>query len=815
MCRINLNFFLSLFRLQLVCALAFTAADAKAQTPYLGEVVQNPFPQIDNKIKDHQYADALKLAYNLVDSSQTANYAEGVAWGEYYLGIGYYYIDQHDSAYVYTEKSHQHFTQNQNALGEFRTLYLSALLYHYLPNYDSAISQLDRAENLIHTELKDSSLLIDTYRAKGNNLSYIGEHNSALEYLLKALQIAQDTKNNEKAANIYNNLGILMSNWGDLPKALEYHYTALRMFYQLNYPTGIAYQHNNVGHLLVELGDFYNALDHLQKSLAIKDSLNDIRGMSNTLLNIGRVHLEANRYHTALTFFDRAAELKQQINDPTGVATIYDLKGRVYREIQHYDLSLKFLNDALRNYHTLGTTLDSVQTMIQQALTYIAMQNFGMAKKILAKVSETNKDQVPLVTTQLYKAYYELYKSQHNDTKALQYFTKYIELRDSVVNVDNLKKALSMQTQLDYSNIIKQHFERSNIKVQKAEASTSKYRQLVGLLSIALIPTIVLVIVLVYSTRSRKKANENLAQQQAETLKQMDELKRIHNDLEITKNMVIYQRDKIITMIQDLGESINYARLIQQAMLPTVEVMRKNFSEYFVLNRPKEAVGGDFYWTGLTNTEHLVFVVADSTGHGVPGGFMSMLCLSKINEVIARNLCQTPAEALNELRNNIIDTLNQHGADTDSTDGMDIAFCSYHPETKQLMYAGANLPIIVSTQKPIETTKRIEQLGDGLYEISPDRMPISWYDPMEPFKTIEIPINPGDTVYLFTDGYIDQFGGTMYKKFGHRALRRLIKSVQNLNIEEQKQKIQDTLEQWKGVTNTQTDDILMMAVKLK
>ena len=182
--------------------------------------------------------------------------------------------------------------------------------------------------------------------------------------------------------------------------------------------------------------------------------------------------------------------------------------------------------------------------------------------------------------------------------------------------------------------------------------------------------------------------------------------------------------------------------------------------------------------------------------------------------MITRESVHTPATILSALRQNIINALGQKGREDDSYDGMDIALCTYDKNSQILTYAGANMPIIISTSSIVEPSERITIPAEGLIELKPDRMPVSYFEKMESFNEIKIKLNPGDTIYLFSDGFVDQFGGEMSKKFGHIAFRSLIHSVHGLPMNQQKQVIWTSLEKWKGETENQTDDILVMGVRL-
>lgn len=346
----------------------------------------------------------------------------------------------------------------------------------------------------------------------------------------------------------------------------------------------------------------------------------------------------------------------------------------------------------------------------------------------------------------------------------------------------------------------------------KSEISSLSPFLLSKILILIFIYTIVLVSVFIYFiNRQKQRHKDQLSFQLLDLDRQKKMINAQHDEWQIQKNLVIHQRDKIINMLTDLGESIDYARKIQQAILPPDNYLKKLLGDYFLVFHPRESVGGDFYWS--TQHEKLIcFAVGDCTGHGIPGGFMSMLSISLLNESLNSVADFTPSSVLGSLREKMIKALNQTGLDEDSQDGMDISLCIYNPDTNILSYSGANLPIFISTHAIPEKNERIA-IQDNIIELKPDRMPISFYQRMNNFTELSIKLNPGDTIYLFSDGFVDQFGGEKNKKFGYIAFRNLIHSVSNLPVEKQPDSIWSTFEHWKGLEN-QTDDVIVFGIKL-
>jgi len=300
--------------------------------------------------------------------------------------------------------------------------------------------------------------------------------------------------------------------------------------------------------------------------------------------------------------------------------------------------------------------------------------------------------------------------------------------------------------------------------------------------------------------------NEAITRQNEEIKQQKEEIATQRDEIESQRDMATNQRDQIIEQKQEITDSIQYASRIQNALLASNEFADKVLNQYFITFKPRDIVSGDFYW--FTKIENKTIVVAaDCTGHGVPGAFMSMLGITFLNEIVNKQKITEPDQILNQLRKEIIKALKQ-GRESKSKDGMDIAIVVIVPEKNILEYAGANNPVYIVQKEIIEL-----QNTTVIQELKPDKMPIAIYEKMAPFNKKQIGINSGDIVYLFTDGYADQFGGPKGKKFKYKQLKEYLIEIAPLSIENQKTKIEQTFNDWKGI-NEQVDDVLVIGVKI-
>ena len=264
--------------------------------------------------------------------------------------------------------------------------------------------------------------------------------------------------------------------------------------------------------------------------------------------------------------------------------------------------------------------------------------------------------------------------------------------------------------------------------------------------------------------------------------------------------VVTEQRDQISTKNEKINSSIKYARRIQKAVMPSADYLNKILPDYFIFNKPRDIVSGDFYWVGQNNNK-LIVVAADSTGHGVPGAFMSMLGISLLNEVTGKDIKIGAAMILNELRTKIKISLKQTGEKDEQKDGFDMAICLIDLEKRKMEFAGAYNPLYLIR-------------GNKLIEIKADKMPVGIHiKEKKNFTTHETDLQSGDHIYLFSDGYTDQFGGEKNQKFKAKRFKDLLLNIQGESLELQKEKLSETFENWRG-KEEQVDDVLVFGVKI-
>ena len=300
-------------------------------------------------------------------------------------------------------------------------------------------------------------------------------------------------------------------------------------------------------------------------------------------------------------------------------------------------------------------------------------------------------------------------------------------------------------------------------------------------------------------TAEIQEQKEEITSQRDDILEKNEILQQQNEEIMAQSEEIMSQRDMLSQQKTEIISSIEYALKIQKAVLPSNEILRANFSDFFVLYIPKDIVSGDFYWLKRIKN-FVIFATADCTGHGVPGAFMSMLSISLLNEIVSKSRMDTSGEILNSLRKRIKVVLHQEGKEGEQKDGLDIALCVFDLENYTLQYSGAYNSLYLVR-------------GNNLTVYKADRQPCAIYLSEKDFTTHEIPIRKDDIFYTFSDGFSDQIGGQEKSKFMSRNFREYLLQISKYSLNEQKEMLLDKLESWKG-NEPQIDDITVIGIKI-
>jgi serine phosphatase RsbU (regulator of sigma subunit) len=399
-----------------------------------------------------------------------------------------------------------------------------------------------------------------------------------------------------------------------------------------------------------------------------------------------------------------------------------------------------------------------------------------------------------------YQMLSQCYEVMNNPVQELFYLKKYQIQKDSILDAETLKQLTALTAKYDTEKKekkileLKQKEAESKLKQKESEEALNAEKEQ-SRRNILIFGSLILVVLIIagfifYSYKQKQKANLVLEEKN----------KKIE-----TQHLLLEEKHKEIT------DSINYAKRIQTALLTSDEYWHQISPEHFVYFRPKDVVSGDFFWAYqqvINNETIAVWCAADCTGHGVPGAFMSMLGISFLNEIIVEQNEIHAAAILNKLRDKIIRAMEQKTGEIKQRDGMDIALCVWNKTKNILEFAGANNPLWL-----IRPSASAES-NNELTEFKADKMPVGSYgDRLDPFSVKSISLQKGDMIYTFSDGYSDQFGGEKGKKFKESNFRKLLVSIVNLPVNQQKDLIDQNFENWKGQLE-QIDDVCVIGIRV-
>jgi serine phosphatase RsbU (regulator of sigma subunit)/Tfp pilus assembly protein PilF len=707
-------------------------------------------------------------------------------------------------------------------------------IYYQRGQVDKALRNFNMAVTLFY-ECNDSARAARTL----GNIAAIeyrqGNPKKALSDYQKCLAIKQHFGNQTEIAITLGNIGSIYHNLGDIRKALEYNDKALRIKEKIGNKKSIASTLNNMGSLYMSQEDYKKALEYFNKSLTLRQDINDKLGMSYSLSNIGSVYRTLKDYEQALHYYAQSLALRKEIDYKKGVAQLLNNIGSIYMEEDSLGKALKQFEQSLMIGTTIKDASMQASALINIANIYFKYGDIKKAESYAQKSYLLSKkvgfpDIIKQTTTLLKNL--ALQRGDYKD--AYRYFNEEITMRDSIFNKENYKEIQKQQARYEYEKkmAIDSISHLKELRIRDLEIKSQKAERKFFVTGISLLGIILLI--LSFSYIQKRRDNLLLNKQNIEIEEKNEQLNAHAEEMRIL-NENLYQQNEEILMHREevqrqkelieaiylhLDQSIDYAKRLQESILPVPETLRKYIDEVFILFRPKDKVSGDFYWWTHVEGQTIV-TVADCTGHGVPGAFMSMLGISFLREIVMKEYITHPGVILQKLRKEIIRTLKQKMEGSGRKDGMDMAVISIDHETNTLQYAGANNPLYIITNHELKTENDIRLFEKAketnnkkyFYEIKPDKMPVAIYDRMDRFTTHSINLQKGDMLYLVTDGFADQFGDENNRKFKSKRLKELLFKNSYKPLHEQHTLLENTFMAWKG-KNEQIDDITIIGLKI-
>jgi serine phosphatase RsbU (regulator of sigma subunit) len=609
-----------------------------------------------------------------------------------------------------------------------------------------------------------------------------GNIGEAIESYQNSLSIHTETKSKIGMASDFLNIGSMHRIQGDMSKALEFSYKSLKIFEELGDVDAVADNLNNIAYIHNRQGDTENALVYYHKSLKVYKSTGNKYAIGYALYNIGATSLLKGDTAIAMDYTRQSLKLCQEIGDLEGVANSLNNIGKIYKSHGDFLKAKDCYSKGLKIRQEIGDKAGVLASFSTIGELEMANGDYAKAEKNLIKSLNLSKEigYVKHMSAN-YKLLSELYVKTKRYTKALDMFKFHINMRDSLNNESTQKAAAKQEAKYEYEKqkVLDDAEHDKQLAIEQEEKEKQKI--LTGATAGGLGLVVVFLIFVFNRLRVTKKQKLVIEDQKQLVEEQKAVVEEAHSELE-EKN-------------QEIMDSITYAKRIQSAILPPLKVVKEYLTESFILYKPKDIVAGDFYWMEHKDSK-VLFAAADCTGHGVPGAMVSVVCNNALNRSVREHGLTEPGEILTKTREIVIQEFEK--SEEEVKDGMDIALCSI--EDNQLHYAGAHNPLWIIRNGEIIETKANKQ-------------PIGQFDNPEPYTTHSFGLEPGDSIYIFSDGYVDQFGGEKGKKFKSKAFRELLLSIQDKSMEDQKTIIDEAFESWRGDLE-QIDDVCIIGVKV-
>jgi tetratricopeptide (TPR) repeat protein/serine phosphatase RsbU (regulator of sigma subunit)/DNA-binding CsgD family transcriptional regulator len=706
------------------------------------------------------------------------------------------------------------------------------------------------AENLAKNEqLFFQDMLASSYSNLGGIEKDYGDLEKAHTYYIKSLTIAKEAELKNIEANVLNNIGILKDNQGNPYEAIDFYKKSLEIRKEIgvenknmvssldnlgtvyanmgNYQESIKYfdealklaeklgAPGHIAHVLLGVGLNYNnfgehekAIEYYEKSLKISEELGDQQIISTCLLRIGNAYSDKGDNERALEFYYQGLDISEKIGFVGNIGGFLNNIGIMLKEKGDYDSALEYYERSYKIDEELGYKVGMAGSLNSMATIYSIRDESDKCVEHLKRALQFAKEAKHIGFTKniLYNLYDE-YKYYGKTKKALAAYEEYSEIKDSLSNDESKKALLRREYQYEYEK--KKALDNvENEKLVAIEKEQKEKQQFITMATAGgLVLTGIFLLIVFNRLRVTRKQKLIIEDQKVEVEEQRD----ISNE----QKLIVEEKNK------EILDSISYAKRIQEAILPPPRLVKEWLTESFIFYKPKDIVAGDFYWMetatyskGGKDRTLVYFAAADCTGHGVPGAMVSVVCANALNRAIKEFNLIEPGQVLDKVTELVVDSFDK--GDEEIKDGMDIALCALDISAKKVYYSGANNPLyrITTLDQVVDEDMKSEKNDTHqLIEYKANKQPVGQHDHHVNFKTFEIQLEPGDAIYVFSDGFPDQFGGEKGKKYKYSTFRKCLLANFSHPMAEQKLILEQEFDNWKGDLE-QIDDVCVIGVKI-
>jgi len=629
----------------------------------------------------------------------------------------------------------------------------------------------DSLENIISLAASNNQKIDATFKLA--DYYAVSDKSKSFRILEQSLAWTRKIGNKKLEARCLNKLGDFYWYSGDYPLASRHYYTALYLFEELHEQKEIAVSYRNIGWIYLGQKNYAQSGYYFRKALDQMKKYGKQQDLIPCYDDLGILYRTTGNYAKAISCFQQTIKLGRKFGNQKAVAGGTSDLATTYLKMGRYETARTFYLEAIALHEQISDQYNLCTAYIGLGECYIALKDSDQAMSYLLKANKMSADnhyKNPEIESLKHLGRAAMLAQK--PTVAYDYMYRYASLSDSMHDDNQNRQMHEMSAKYESD---KQDADIRYLQKQEQFMNERLNKEIKFKTYMLIFSGIVLILTFSFfrSYRDNKKANRHLSRAYAE----------------------IESKNK------DISDSINYARQIQRARLPDHDLINRLFRESFGLFKPKDIVSGDFYWFAELKNGKTAFAAADCTGHGIPGAFMSLIGIDTLHQAMIENELANPAEILSFSNVSLKKALRQNDEFSASRDGMDIALCILDREKMELCYAGAHRPLIIIRNDEITEIKATKHAIGGL---TPDN---------QQFDMHTLPVESNDMIYVFTDGYADQFGGHCDKKYTTRKFKELLLSIYTRPAKEQEKMLDIVFEAWRGTTE-QVDDVLVMGIRV-
>ncbi len=635
------------------------------------------------------------------------------------------------------EKAKKYVNGNKNIDFKINAKFVSLLISQ--EKFDEANQQIQIIEKqaLTFHNVYEQGVCL---RLKGQIQLYLGNLQKSSEYYFKALDKFKETKIEAMIAVSYSDIATISYYNENYKQATEYWEKSIELDDSIGKKSRMANNLSNLGLAYIEDGNMIKAENALLKALSISTETNEGAIKASTYINLTKLEYQKKNYKKAIEYNNLAAKYYESVNKYSNLANVYSNGAELARTGKEYKIALNYIDKAFESIKHTENKNDLYALYLNKAAILYDLKD---------------------------------YKPAYDNLK------EHISQKDSLLTLENQKSINELEKRYQLNERKRENI-LLNEQVKTQEVYNSRMQITIGLISLIVIILAATAFWVIKQNRAKNKINSELFEK--------------NNIINLQKNIVEDQH-------RDITDSIKYAKRIQEAILPPLNLWNKILPQSYIMHLPKDVLSGDFYWVEETK-DYIYVAAADCTGHGVPGALISIVNFNLLNKAVLEKDLVTPSEILDAVNLWLTESLHQTYGESAVRDGMDVTLIAIHKHSNEVLFTGANNPIY--------------HISNGeLNQIKGDKFPVGAFieDKIQKFTLKRFTVEKGDSIILFSDGFADQFGGPKGKKYKYAQFQEKLKTNHNLPLNQQSSIMKQEFIDWKG-THEQVDDVLLIGIKI-